>query len=248
MTNANQGVLTFLALAVAGLAVWVEVLARQASQNRTMRAQREAADAALAAAAGEAHHNLIHIALTYQGGQVLQAPPHGLSVDASQALLRDDIRPLIAPAVLGELDALRRTFDTVCEMLEVALQATRRRDIRRVRRLIQSEPPPYRGFVTTSFGLLMGCYRYHRDPCAQIFREPGLQDADRILQAADHARGLFRFFRTSEPEAQQAAPAIRTNRTPVVCWFDDTPLGPAVPTFALGPQFADASVLHTHSG
>lgn len=112
LTNQNQGVLTLVALLVAGLAVWVEFLARNTERLRLREEEEIRVHQAVAAAIEECHHNLIHVALCFTG-ETMTHLPWGLSIDDICALTQREYRHLVDEQVLRHIDPIRRNFDSV---------------------------------------------------------------------------------------------------------------------------------------
>jgi hypothetical protein len=245
LTNANQGVLTLLAIGLAALAVWVEVVARLADERRAERAKVERADRAVAAAIEECAHNLLHIALCYEGTRMAHLP-WGMAIDDTLALANPEVRPFVADGVIERIDRIRRTFETLQEMRAAVQNARTHKDREEAERTLRNEPPDLQGFVVQHMGLLVeawGSYSANRS-CDDVLRQPGLQDLPRIHSQYVARRARYQYFRTSEKDAQEEAAKIRTSECPILCWFDDRPIG--VPTFAMGPRFADAARAHVH--
>lgn len=243
VTNANQGILTLLAVGVAGLAIWVEVVARHAQRAREREVERQQATAVLCAAAEELHHNLLHIAPCFEGGR-LRTPPPAISCDAVNALSRLPQRGFVHPTILDRVDPLQRTFSTIVEVRERALEGgwlTRRR----IRRLLQQDPPPFQYFIGQSLSFLVYCQMFHADTCAQVLRQGELRDLPEIVRMYRATQKIEFFLRTSAREAQEKAAAIRTDQPPVLCWIDDESLD-YEHVFEFCKKFQDAAIGHRH--
>jgi hypothetical protein len=157
--NTNQGFLTLLAVVIAAAGVWVSVLTTEAVRRRALR--REHADAAesLAVAAQEIYHNLLHVALAFDGDE-LRWLPRGLTLDATLALAEPTCRGHLHPAVVRHLDALARNLRNV-EEIHDRMEAARGPVARwRAFKFLKAEPFPLRGLTTTSLAFLFDCYRY----------------------------------------------------------------------------------------
>lgn len=244
LTNKNQGILTLLALLLAALAVWVEVVMQHTEGLRQHKERIRHANQAVGDAIGEAHHNLLHVALCYSGNEMTNVP-WGMSIDDICALAQQEYRHVVDEEVLGHLDRIRRTYDSMQEQRNRFVNASTEPEREEARKEIFAESNPFQGFVMHHLGLLVDAwYAYKQVPgCRERLQKPGLQDLPRI-QAANAGRSMYFYFRTSDEEAQEEAPTIRTEEAMIVCWFDDKPIG--VPTFALGPRFADAGEAHVH--
>lgn len=246
LTNENQGVLTLLALFIAAVAIWVEVLARHAEEKKEAEKRKARADKVVAAAIGECHHNLIHIALCYDGGDQMKHLPWGISIDSVCTLGGPEIRPDVSELLLDRLDAFRRTYETVQELRSDVQHARSDEERARAEDRLLSEPNPLQSFVLQNIGFLVEAWMDYStvSTCRQSLEKPGLQDLPRLVRAASHSRARYQAFRTSDSEPQEEAATIRTEEIPIVCWIDDQPIG--VATFALKPRFADAARAHRH--
>jgi hypothetical protein len=245
LTNKNQGVLTLLAVLIAAVAVWVEVLSRRSELMAVERERSRHANQAVADAIEECHHNLLHVALCYTDG-VMDTIPWGMSIDDICALGDREYRHIVDEDVLRHIDRIRRTYESTQELRMHFLNARSDEEQEEARKLILAEPYPFQGFVVHHMGFLRDAWEAYKDVpgCRERLEQPGLQDLPRIV-AAGLRSDLYGYFRTSDEDAQAEAPTIRTEEATIMCWFDDSPIG--VRTFALGPRFEDASLSHSHS-
>jgi hypothetical protein len=244
LTNENQGVLTLLALLLAGLAVWVEVLARHSEHLRRRAEEEQHANQAVAAAIEECHHNLLHAALCYTGEKMTHLP-WGISIDEICALTQREYRHVVDEGVLRHIDPIRRNFESVRALRARYDNASIEEERDSAKAMLLAEPHQFSGFVVHSLGLLRDAWAAYRDvpACRELLEQPGLQDLPRLCRAnAEHP--AYGYFRTSHEEPQKEAATIRTEEAVIACWFDDQPIG--VQTFAFGPRFIDASEAHTH--
>lgn len=246
LTNENQGVLTLLALLIAALAIWVEVLSKHAEDRRVEAQRRERANDLVATAIDECRHNLIHVALCYDDDDTMVKVPWGISIEAVCALGASDVRADVDSRVLASLDSLRRTHDRLQELRSDVQNSHSEEERRSARRRLLSEPHPFRGFVMHNIGFLLDSYAFYSgvETCRRALERPGLQDAPAAVQAGARRGARYYSFRTSDDETQRDGPSIRTDGLPVICWIDDMPVG--VKTYALKPRFADAAKAHRH--
>jgi hypothetical protein len=245
LTNENQGVLTLLALFIAALAIWVEVLSRYGEERKQAKKRKDRANEVVAAAIVECHHNLIHAALCYEDDE-MELVPWGISIQSVTALGGPEIRADVDQGLLDRLDPLRRTYETVQECRVNVQNARSDEERTEAERYLLEEPEPFQAFVMQNMGFLVDAWLAYAtvDSCRQALQRPGLQDIPRLIGSAARAGARYNCFRTSDEEAQEEAPTIRTREIPVLCWIDDKPIG--VKTFALKPRFADAAKSHRH--
>jgi hypothetical protein len=244
VTNQNQGVLTLLAVLVGAVAVWVEVLSRHRERLMRQREERRHANQTVGAAIEECHHNLLHAALCYTGEEMTHLP-WGMSIDEICALTHREHRHLVDEKVLGHIDRIRRTYDSVRALRVRFDNAANDEEREAARAALLAEPHQFGGFIIHSLGLLRDAWIAYRDVpgCRKYLEQPGLQDLPRLAEALI-GRPLYGYFRTSDQDAQQEAATIRRKEAIVACWFDDKPLG--VKTFTFGPRFLDAAESHAH--
>jgi hypothetical protein len=174
--------------------------------------------------------------------------PRPLSIDDVLALGQPPYRDSVHPSLLQRIDYLRRTFESLREVRVEAEALGGQGSLgpdRTGRKEKSGEPVELQSFVNQQIHFLVDAFAFyaHVECCEGVLRAPGLQDLPRFLKAMSKS-GCYFYFRTSDPDAQNAAALIRTEEAPVICWFDDSPIG--VPTFALGPRFRDASSAHVH--
>lgn len=246
LTNENQGVLTLLALLIAATAIWVEVISKYADERRMAQIRKMRADKVVAAAIDECHHNLIHMALCYDGDRRMKKLPWGISIESVCSLGDPGVRLDVNERLLERLDAFRRTHDTLQELRSGVNDARSEQERANAKAHLLSEPDAFRQFVSQNMGFLVRAWLSYSDVpvCRKRLDQPGLQDLPRLAAASKKAGARYQCFRTSGKRAQAEAPSIRTKESPVVCWIDDEPIG--VLTFAFEPRFSDAARSHRH--
>jgi hypothetical protein len=244
VTNQNQGILTLLALLLAALAVWVEVLSRHSNELREKRERSRHANQAVGDAIEECHHNLLHAALCYTNREMTHLP-WGLSIEDICALAEREYRHEVDEHLLGHIDRIRRTYESVQELRNRFMNANSDKEREAARAALLAEPHQFQGLVVHHLGFLRDAWRAYRliPGCRERMEQPGLQDLPRVVEA-HKKRNLYGYFRTSDEDAQKEAATIRTEEAVVACWFDDGPIG--VQTFAFGPRFEDAAEAHVH--
>jgi hypothetical protein len=244
LTNKNQGILTLLALLLAALAVWVEVLARHSEDLRQQAERARNANQAVGDAIEECHHNLLHVALCYTGTKMTHLP-WGISIEDICALAQKEYRHEINERVLSHIDRIRRTYDSTQELRGRFVNARSDEEREVARAQVLAEPHQFQGFVVHLLGFLRDAWHAYKEVpgCRKRLEQAGLQDLPR-LHEANKQHNLYAYFRTSDEDAQKEAPTIRTEEAVIACWFDDAPIG--VQTFAFGPRFVDAAEAHVH--
>jgi len=222
MLNANQGVLTVVALLLTVAGLWVAALNRVADQRENAVDAARRRQRVIASALEETGHNLIHVALAYDTrGERLQGVPQ-LSVEEVLRLCDPEFQSSIFPGVLEAARAINRN-------LEGIRYAERERDGTTLHDRLE-------GFVNNSLRLLAYAAKTHPHESHEILGRPGYQDFRRL--AIHPANAFYVAFRSSECESE--APALRTDEVPVLCWWNDrAPEG--VEVFAEGPRFRDMS-------
>lgn len=242
LTNSNQGVLTVIALLLAVLAVWVEVVSRHSREHKEAEDRSVRVHQAVGHAIGESTHNLLHAALCYTNGQMLRTP-WGIAIDDICALNQTEYRHDVDDRVLGHVDKIRRTFEAVQEWR--GQKMNEQASGNQIALVPIVEPHPFEGFVVHHLGLLLDAWSAYKDvpACRELLRAPGLQDLQTVFEHASK-RPLYLSFRTSDEDTQRDAATIRTKNGIVACWIDDQPIG--VPTFSFYPRFDDAAEAHVH--
>jgi hypothetical protein len=235
--NENQGYLTLLALLLAAAGVWATLITSETVRHRAaIREARQARDA-LQAALEEVHHNLLHIALAFDG-ETIQMLPGGLSLDAVNALTEPICRAQLSRDVIAHVDPMRRNLQRLRGFEQDYMTAKKKR-AGELEEILDHEPPFVVGLVSTSLRFALSSFQAHPVWSNQAMKR-GFQDIPKMAKAISD--GCYFAWRTSEIEAE--GPDIRIRNTVVATWFDDEPVG--VPTFAFGPRFADAAASHRH--
>lgn len=231
--NANQGVLTLFGLALAAGALWTTLLIRFFDRRSARQELERHADAALRAALEEVRHNLIHVALGYEGGQDLKGWPM-LKIDHVSRLLDEPVRRELDDAVIRRAEALTRLAPAYDAF--VTGDADDEGDVRGA-----AEPFCFEAMANNHLGLMIAAGATS-EVGHEFLHQPGLQD---LHHAAMSARPQYVYFRTSDPEATMDAPKIRTDDGFVICWWNDAH-HEGLDVFAQGPRFADLAKGHTH--
>jgi hypothetical protein len=239
VVNANQGFLTLLALAIAGAGIWVTMLTEQTRRRLARGREFVLLGDALVAACEETYHNLTHIALAYEG-ESIRALPTGLSLECTFALMEPACRSNLHPRLFARIDPLRRNLNRLREIQERVSDASWPLARRHAKQFVETEPAPLRGFVTTSLWFLFDCWVFYSDICEVPLSQPALRQLATYVEAGERSRYVV--FRTSELKSQEAS--VRNSDGPILCWFDDCPIG--VVTVAVGPRFADDAIDHRH--
>ena len=231
--NANQGVLTLFGLVLAVGALWTTLLIRYFDQRAARQSLARRADAALLAALEEVRHNLIHMALAYEGGQELQGWPM-LKTEHVAALLSEPVRQEIDAEVIRRAEALTR--------LAPAYDAFVKGDaVDEADRGGAAEPFCFEAMVNQQIGLMIAAGATS-SVGHQFLHQPGLQD---LHLAAMSPRPQYLYFRTSDDEVASEAPTIRNEGGLVICWWDDGHQR-GLDVLAQGPRFADLAKDHSH--
>jgi hypothetical protein len=215
--NANQGVLTTFGVMLAAVTIWTTLLVRRSDQVRDERLFNRKVRSILLAALGEAHHNLVHVAMACDG-EILRFIPQ-VSSDSIRLLLDPSIRSGLDPEMLFQADRCIRCIDN--------LPPTHSR----------WDKSPCNKHLTgvVEHSLMMMVLAARSYPAAKPFiDQDGLQDIRSIAQDHDY---ICRFLSS---DAQGEAHRLRTHGHPVLCWFEDEPVD-GVQIYAEYQRFDDMS-------
>jgi hypothetical protein len=226
-------VLTLFGLVLAVGALWTTLLIRYFDQRSAEQDLVRQVDAALLAALEEVRHNLIHMALAYEGGQELRGWPM-LKIEHVARLLSEPVRHEIDGEVVRRAEAVTRLAPAYDAF--VRGDAVDEGDVRGA-----AEPFCFEAMANQQLGLMIAAGATSQVG-HQFLHQPGLQDLHR---AAMTERPQYLFFRTSDGEVTTEAPTIRSEDGLVICWWDDGG-HQNLDVLAQGPRFADLAKGHSH--
>jgi hypothetical protein len=230
--NENQGFLTFLGLAFAGLSLWAVALSRWADQRLARARDLEATRHALVAATDECLHNLIHVGSAVgDDGRWAGFMPE-LTVSAIPILLEPGYRKNLDAGVVYQADAILRNWHAL-EHLPPGWSSHNDDSS-------TPEPDRFSAFVSRSILLLLTSLRAHPKWCSERLNQRRLQ----ILHEMAADKRTLRYKGFSSDIAKDAAD-LRVNDMPLVCWWDDKPIKD-VKTYEMGPVFRDLAQGHKH--
>jgi hypothetical protein len=249
--NENQGLLTFLAVIIAVLTIWITVLANESNRRAVMRVENEELRTTLLGAVDEAIHNLMHLALCYNEQRTRFESLPQLSTFSVAELSSRNFRRSVASGVIRYADLMLRNYariENANRMPDLILEtdATERRQ-----HYMHHLQRPLYGFIAHSFHFLSWSLAEYEEWTRHVFQAPGLQDFQEIKQRAERKRdsdssALIRYwYYDLTSEAASRAANIRAGEEPLICWFKDKDIEGVEP-FVLFNRFSDLADLRTH--
>jgi hypothetical protein len=111
LLNANQGVISVVALGLAVVGLWGVAINRHFDRRGARNALEHRARTALLAALQETEHNLIHFGLASNLGTNRMVGLPQLSVDETRALCHQDLRAVLHPEVVEAAQNTLRNYE-----------------------------------------------------------------------------------------------------------------------------------------
>lgn len=248
--NQNQGVLTFVTLLIAVIAIWLTLLADENRRREQATSRQRELTTLIRQAAKETNHNLIHMAQETARSGVFKDVPQ-LSVVYAATLYSPGMAGSFSPALVHYAETLVRLHEMVHRAAAMSL------------RMPDPEQTPYAGidephikhpelvqvlenFTTTSIEFLLQACKDHSEALQVFMRRPGRQDFARSLEASAKAmaknsamsfdNSYYLVYQSSS--AERAAPQLRLQEVPLVCWVEDKAI-PKVATYPMGDRYHD---------
>ena len=116
VTNSNQGVLGLYGIVLAIVGLWVAAIARQFDHRAARQELESLCASAVSAAVAEASHNLVHVAMCYDG-QDFDGDPQ-VSLTCLEALLVQPVRREISPNIVDAAESIYRNVANLAEEVE----------------------------------------------------------------------------------------------------------------------------------
>jgi hypothetical protein len=239
VVNANQGFLTLLALLLAAAGVWATLITSETVRYRAAVREAEHSRDTVRAALQELHHNLIHLALAFDGEGKIRRLPMGLSLDATRALSDPLCSGSVDRRLVALLDPMSRNFQRLMAFEQEWRNAKTGSPHQALHERLEGEPNFLTGFVNNTIRFAIRAWLSHADWCRDHLGD-GFQDVPALAEAAG-GHVYWMAWRTSEIEEEDRAD-IRNRNLVVATWLDDDPIG--VQTFAFGPRFIDRAKSH----
>lgn len=248
--NENQGILTFVALLIAVIAVWVTLLAEEDRRREQATSKQQELTALIQQTVNETNHNLIHMAQeTDRSGAFTGVPQLSVVYAAT----------LHSPPMVGSFSpALVHLAETLVRVHEIVQQAAEKSSWRIHSQLETSDSNAdeptlnveliqmLKSFALNSISLLLQACKDHDEHLTAFLRRPGRQDLARILAASTKAmsrnsamafyNSYYLVYRSSS--AKRVAPQLRLQEVPLVCWVEDEVI-PKVTTYSIGDRYHD---------
>jgi hypothetical protein len=200
--NANQGIIALLGIALGVIAIWTTVLTRTADDRRTHAKEEEDFEQHLSVALGEARHNLIHYAMSYDEEDKLTGIPQ-FETDMARKLSDPKFSSKITNGFRASLSASIRMGDLASRVLRLPPD--------------RSTPDTLEAYIQAMLALLNSAICEQPGHPAWLHDDPILRDMQR-----EHNADAVCVFRASQ--AEKDLPRIRTRSLPVFCWIQDADL------------------------
>jgi hypothetical protein len=230
--NQNQGILTFVTLLIAVIAIWVTLLADENRRREEATTRQKHVTTLIQLAVREANHNLIHMAAETTPSGSFKGVPQ-LSVIDATTLYSPSMAGSFSPVLINYAETLVR----VREMIERAAEEFPVNDPKRkISRGMDGRHIPehlelvqlLQSFTINSLKFLLRACNDHSEALQEFMTKPGRQDFPRILEASAKAMArnsamtfdssYYLVYRSSL--AKGVAQQLRLQEVPLVCWVE----------------------------